>query len=222
MTAEAIAKALGGHGAGATSMARSLAEEKSIGSTLHASRLDFLCRADDRLGQMHLIDYARQHGIDLGVAYAFAGLCAVIPITDCGNGRFDFRDTDEDIESLVCEALGADGETCTDLVAWPLSDPGRVMTIFGRAVIIGEWASRSPFTYAFAPLTMHRNPLEWLKAGCDGAAIVDATKAGRALVDLPGQIAARDAQHGRELSALIDAVYPSNKIVVPIAKKVAA
>jgi hypothetical protein len=180
------------------------------------AQLDFLCRADDQLGRRHLIDYARKHGIDLDRAHDFAGLCAVLPVSDCGGGRFDFLDTDDDIDAFVCEVFGADGETCVDLVAWPVSNPGRVLTMFGRAVLIGEWMARSAFTYSFdRPLAMHRTPLEWLQAGCEGAAIVEATKAGRVLGDLPGPIAGRDLNHARELVALIDAAFPKNRVLVP-------
>jgi hypothetical protein len=185
-------------------------------ATILEAQFDFLCRADDRLGQMHLIHYARKHGIDLGCVYGFAGLCAVLPVTDCGNGRFDFRDTADDVEAFVCQALGLDGETCIDLIAWPTTNPRHIMTMFGRAVLVGEWAARSAFTYSFnRPLTLYRTPLEWLQADCNGAAIVDPAKAGRVMADLPGRIAARDAKHGRELSALIDAAFPKDRVLVP-------
>jgi hypothetical protein len=180
------------------------------------AQFDFLCRADDRLGQTQLVQYARKHEIDLGRAYTFAGLCAVLPVTDCGGGRFDFRDTTDDVEAFVCEAFGSDGETCLDLVAWPLGDPCHVLTMFGHAVLLGERQARSAYSYSFnRPLTLHRTPLEWLQSGCEGATIVDATKAGRVLVDLPGRVAARDAQHAREICAMIDTAFPRDRVLIP-------
>ena len=139
----------------------------------------------------------------------------MLPVLDCGKGRFDFVGHGEPVEAFVLEVLDFDGETHLDIAAWPLCDPGRVLTMFGRAPLIGMWAALNPATYYMGKaLVMHRTPLEWLMSGCSGAAVLVPRLAARQLIDLPGPLAARDHRHGLQLRKLMLSVVETDRIVL--------
>ena len=79
-------------------------------------------------------DYLRDHHLDIDVILVGAGASAVIPIIDCGNGRFDFGKPELDPLAFVCEVIAEDGETIEDLIAWPISESSHVMTISAALV----------------------------------------------------------------------------------------
>jgi hypothetical protein len=166
------------------------------------------------------LKYVRQHGIDVDRMSDFAGASALAPIVDCGGGRFDWPGFGQDeeqqhVDAFIVELFADDGETVLDIVAWPVDRPQHVMSMFGRAALAGEWEAFNPATfYMGKALVMHRTVLDWLKAGCRGAAIVDKRLAARALVDVPGPVAARDRHHAQELIAIIRSLIGPQKIVV--------
>ena len=118
----------------------------------------------------------------------------------------------------MLEAFGPDGQTVADLVAWPLAHPEHVMTMFGRCGLLGVWEALGPATYFMGgALNLYRTPLDWLREGCRGAAIVVPSIAAQQLVDAPGFIAAQDHRHGRELVQLLQAVIdPSRRSSCPL------
>jgi hypothetical protein len=184
---------------------------------LLSAQARFCALADRQAGFRASCEYFRMHRIDPQICADFAGIGAVVPIVDCGNCRFDFHDRHQDaFPAFVCEAIGADGETTNDLVAWPVDRPAHVLTMFGRCGLLGLWeamgAAGTVFDY---PLQIHRTPLDWLKAECRGAAIVGKRIAARQLLDLPGKILASDIPHGHELKAMTRAATPRIRIVVP-------
>lgn len=158
--------------------------------------------------------YTRRHGLDVSTFAGQIGNYGVLPIADCGNGRFDFDPSGE--LAFVCETVASDGETITDIAAWPADDPRRVMTMFGNCALVGEWEADNPATYFMGyPLVMHRTPLDWLKAGCRGAAVVTPHRAARFLLDVPGRIAAQDYQHGKEINSLLSGLFPADRVLIP-------
>lgn len=158
--------------------------------------------------------YVRRHGLELGRISGFAGATGILPIVDCGSARFDFEAPGELSAGFICEALAEDGETVIDLVAWPLDRPTTVLTMFGRAPLLGLWEAMNPATYfGGKPLQMHRTPLEWLQAGCRGAAVVRPSAAARLLFELDGAIAGKDERHRRQLVDLLRSVVDDRKIV---------
>ena len=79
-----------------------------------------------------------------------------MPIRDCGYGRFDFGTVGSDPLGLVVEAIGEDGETPDDLIAWPVNDPATVLSMHGRVGILGLWHAFNPATYLMGkPLAAH-------------------------------------------------------------------
>jgi hypothetical protein len=109
-----------------------------------------------------------------------------------------------------------DGETVIDLVAWPIANPTDFHTLCGAVPMLGLWQAFNAATYVFDyPLVMHRTPLDWLKAGCEGAAIVIPSLAARSFLDLPGRIGAADLAHQRELKSLLNDMIRAVEIVSP-------
>lgn len=163
-------------------------------------------------------DNFQEHNLDPLICADFAGMGAVVPIVDCGNGRFDFHEGHQDaFQAFVCEAIDADGESIIDLVAWHVDRPAQVLSMFGRVGLLGLWEAVSAAGSVFnSPLPVHRTPLDWLKAECRGAAVVDRRLAGPLLLNISAGIAACcDERHGRELKAMLDAATPRTRIVVP-------
>lgn len=166
--------------------------------------------------------YVRHHNLDIEQVAGFAGGHGIIDVVDCGAGRFDWTAPGDPFPAFVCEAYAEDGETTIDLVAWPISRPGTVLSMFGNAAWLGAWAAWNPASYCFGKaLTIHKTPLDWLKSGCTGAAVVNPRLAARELIDLPGPIAAQDKQHGRELLAMAQALVNRNRILVPTERRAA-
>ena len=180
---------------------------------LAAVRLDFHTRLDSASID-RFIAYVRQHGLDQS-AFGDVGAYGVLPIVDCGAGRFEFGDEDADL-GFVLEALDEDGESIIDLVGWPLDAPARVLSVLGRVGLLGAAQAANPSTFFMGGvLEMHETPLAWLKAGCRGAALVTPNVAARMLVDVPGPILAADREHARKLLALAETTVDRKKFVVP-------
>lgn len=178
------------------------------------ARYDFYDRAETT---REYIAYARLHGIDPLKVAGFAGATAILPVIDCGHGRFDWDGQGERFPAFVCEAYDWDGETTIDIVAWPLDRPRHVMSMFGTAPIMGLWEALNPSTfYMGKALTMHRSPLDWIKAGCTGAAIVKPKLAAYLFLDIFGPIAAQDRQHARELVAIARSIVDEKQFVIPV------
>ena len=181
-------------------------------SHIDAARAD-LCDRSEITGSA---DYIRANGIDSTAVEAHAGCLGVCQLEFFPAQRFDFEDGPGAVAGAVLEAFDHDGETVLDLVAWPLDAPEYVTTMFGRVGLLGGWHAFNPATYVFGkPLQIHRAPLDWLRAGCQGAVPVVEQIAARQLLDVPGRTASQDAEHGQELGALLSSAVDLTRIVVP-------
>ena len=159
--------------------------------------------------------YLRDNDITIARIVPYVGAFGLADIIVCGAGRFDFAD-DQGEPAWVMEGYGEDDETVADLVAWPVAEPRTILSMFGRIGLLGSWQAFGPEHYYFGgALPVHRTPHEWLKAGCNGAAVVTPHIAARQLIDLPGPVAARDRQHGRYLKALARSVVRDDLVLVP-------
>lgn len=185
-----------------------------IGVDLLLARRELLARAGGTMTASS--DYRLAHGLDWRLIAAHAGTLAVVQVEFLPQGRFEFADDGE--PAAVIEALDTDGETVLDLVAWPVAEPTRVTSLFGRAPLVGMYAAVNPATYFWdRPLQVHRTPLDWLKAGFDGCAVVEPRLAARVLNDdVPGRIAGQDAEHARELATLLRSVVNVDRVVAPV------
>lgn len=189
---------------------------------LRTARMQFHLRAEARIGSAEFLAYVRSNRLDTWTIGWHAGAIAILPIARHPNNRFEFDDNGD--LGFVCHAFAADGETVTDLVAWPLEHPECPLAMFGRCGLLGLWQANAPGTYFMGgSLLLHRTPLAWLQAGCDGAAIVDRYLAGRQLLETPGRIAVEDREYGREIAALLRAAADiDNKVIFPTTQRRAA
>jgi hypothetical protein len=170
--------------------------------------------------RLDTVDYLAEHGIDINAVAGFCGSPTILPITLLPNRRFDLPNhNDEIVAGCVIEARAADGESVIDLVAWPVADPADIRTLCGVAPMAGLWSALNPGTYTFNyPLVVYRSPLAWLKADCNGAAVVIPRLAAQTLLDITdmgGRIGAQDAAHAHELRMILHALVDQVKIVIP-------
>ena len=167
--------------------------------------------------------YVEEQNLDLDRITGFAGATGIIEVADCGGDRFDWAAAGHKFPAFVCEALSKDGETVEDLVAWPVDASRSVYSMFGTCAWLGAWAVWNPATYYMRkPLEVHRTPLDWLKAGCRGAAIVCPQLAAREMIDLPGPVAVQDGEHARVLLALMRGLSSRTQVLVPRETRVTA
>ena len=75
----------------------------------------------------------------------------------------------------------------------------------------------NPATYFFnMPLKVHRTPLDWLKARCDGCVVVVPSLGRWVLNEVPGRVAGQDIQHAQELAVLTQSIVDVRRFVAPI------
>lgn len=141
------------------------------------------------------------------------GIFTLAGIAVHGNDRFDFDPLG--IKAVVFEAIGEDGETPIDLVAWPIDFPWQVLTMFGRCGLIGAFYAFNPATYyAGSVMPIYRSPVELFRSGSGGAAIAVPQIAARQLIDLPGPVVAQDLRHGIELQRMLEKNF-KGRVTVP-------
>jgi hypothetical protein len=147
------------------------------------------------------------------------GLISFADIVDCGNHHLEFgRPGEEAIPGIVLEALGADGETVVDLVAWPVDRPEHVMTMFGSCGFLGTFAVTNPASYymGFA-LPLFRTPLEFLQVGCVGAVPIVLSIAAWTMFSMPeAKFEPRDTAHKQWLEVIRHSVMPRDQIKMPV------
>lgn len=181
---------------------------------LLSARAELNCRAEPTVDWL---DYVRNNAIDLATAARFASLLAVTHCIFYTHHRFDFADPAErEAEAAaIIEALGEDGETVVDLVAWPIAAPGRFASMFGNVSLLGVDRIANPATYfGDQHLQLFKSPLRWLQAGCTGAVIVDPHGARFVLRRALGPIAGEDLDHARAIQKLTH--FPPRRVLAPL------
>lgn len=168
-----------------------------------------------------LASYLAANGLRFTDFAPFVGTMALTRCRYFKGRRFDFDS--EGRNSIVIEVLADDGETIIDLCAWPVDVPDKHATACGVAKGLGGWHIANSATYFLdRPLRIWRSPLTWLRNGCQGAVILDESRAGLWLADALGPIAAEDVDHGRRLLSALAPWVPMQNIVVPDPRRVAA
>jgi hypothetical protein len=172
-----------------------------------------------RHGEPHIdwLDYVRNSAIDIPTVCRFAGLLAVTHCIFYDHRRFDFADPAErEAEAAaVIEAIGDDGSTVIDLVAWAVDEPGRFAGLFGDVSMLGTDRVDNPASYfAGQHLQIYQTPLRWLQAGCNGAVVIDPHGARTVLRRAGGPIAGEDIQHARALQRLSH--MPAARVLAPL------
>ncbi|WP_131113673.1 hypothetical protein [Lichenihabitans psoromatis] len=179
-----------------------------------------LARADFVQNARSSVGYCRASGIDWNATLPATGGIFIASIVAEPRRRFRFQA--DGTKAAVIEAIAADAESVTDIVAWPVDDPNCVLTMFGTSVL-GEAAAANPSTFFDnRPLRLFRSPLGWLQAGCDGAVILDLPRAARWLRDIDGRLAAEDTAHALQIEMALLATIKVGRILVPRRHRVAA
>ena len=181
---------------------------------LLAARAELVSRANPTLDWL---DYTRNAGLDIPTVCRFAGLIAVTRCVFFDHCRFDFADPAErEAEAAaVIEALGDDGETVIDLVAWAIDAPDRFASLFGDVSMLGDDRVDNPASYfGGAHLQLFKTPLRWLQASCNGAVVIDPHGARIVLRRAGGPIAGEDIQHARALQKLSH--MPAARVLAPL------
>lgn len=191
----------------------SLARDAVLGA-----RLEYAARAGLECGREWL-DYVRANNLDVAAIGGFVGGTAVLPIKQFSGDKFEFA-APGNTPAFVIVAYGECETDFLDFVAWPLSAPDTVLSMFGRIGLLGAWNAVNAATYSLGGyLEVHRTPLDWLRAGCRGSAIVNPRLAARQLFDLPGKCCGQDYRHSSELLALADGLLDRKKFLTPVDDK---
>lgn len=171
--------------------------------------------AADNFAQLR--DFIAHEALDLPLVETFAGSitlarCAFSPPPR----RFHFDAAGE--LAAVVEALEIEhGERwLVDHVAWPVDRPSEFATAAGRADLLGADQVGNPASfYGGRPLRVHRHPLSWLRASCQGVVPLEERRAGTRLAGALGNLLAEDLDHARELHRLMGRAFPTSRIRVP-------
>jgi len=161
--------------------------------------------------------YLTAENISLEIALAHAGIFAVCRCNFNGR-RFEFDG--DGVPAAVVEVLADDAATPIDLCAWPLDLPERFATALGEADLIGITNVTNPATFAGGrPLRVWRTPLAWLKAGCQGCAVLNPAGGRHWLPMAPGKLLAESLEHGRALRSMLGKDFDPNRLLVPAEKQ---
>ena len=156
--------------------------------------------------------YLEEAGVDLNAICDLANpiVCTNGSIDD---GSFTFDPLGEAF--LVTSVLGEDAETTVDFVGWSAREPEKFGSMYRTCGVLGIDQLLNPATYVDgAPCLIWRTPLNWLRAGCKGAVILDADMAKNPLRAAPGLLAAETLEHARQLVAA--GLLPKSRLVVPV------
>jgi hypothetical protein len=158
-----------------------------------------------------LYAYLRDEGVDINhVINLLDGMIAIVA------GTFT-RFTGPTEDAIALPVFEADGNPL-DVVVFSMADPRRFRTMLGLGAVLGLDQVMNPATYAGdMPCQLTRTPLGWLKAGIVGHAVVlDPDRARPLLKAAPGNMAAEDRRHVRDL--LRSGAVESNRLMVPVSE----
>lgn len=161
--------------------------------------------------------FLRTNDLDPRELEPFAGTIGVAPCRFTPPPR-RFRFDPDGADSAFFEVLEIeDGEiVVTDLVAFDVADPTIFGTLEGCGVLLGADQIENPSSYLGGrPLLVHRTPLSWLRAGCQGIVVLDERRAAARLAGALGNLLAEDLDHARELHRLMGRAFPTSRIRVP-------
>jgi hypothetical protein len=188
-----------------------------MSSAIYEARAELIDRATNTINEFS--NYRRAHNISWEAIETQCGAMSVLPVRFFPGARFDFCNEPDAHQALAMEVIDYDGETVLDLAAWPIRQPAKVATMFGRAPLVGMPNIGNAATYCFGkPLQLYRTPLAWLQAGGSGCAIVTPALAAHVLNEAPGKIAAQDEVHAKQLGRLLASIVDLTKIVAPAAQ----
>jgi hypothetical protein len=157
-----------------------------------------------------LYGFLRENGVDLNhVINLLAGAIALC--------SYSFSGPDGPKEDAVfLPVTDEDGCTPVDIAMFSMRDPSRFGTMLGLGALLGGGEVVNPATYwDDAPCRLLRTPLEWLREGIVGCAVIfDPLRAKPILDWAPGNLAVRDEAHANELVEM--GIVDPKRLVVPV------
>jgi hypothetical protein len=208
-------------------------------SQIHPSEQDFGRRilALHRVLQFHeqwqpcldLMHWLARSGVNIANVLNIVGPIAELAVKIQGQRfRFCNANTGDKILAVVHVAVGPDGETPIDLVAWQRQKPHRIVQAVGAIEALSVEQILNPASwFAGRPLFVHRTPLGWLRGGCQGIVILDPDGVRCRLQKLPVRsggydLAAESPEHGRELRRCLSPLPEGLRILVrnPVEQRV--
>jgi hypothetical protein len=192
----------------------------------HAHLAGLLAACDFNLISEPALDTARwlrAQGVDIAQALNIAGPVIEHDVAVFDKDAFDFAAPDDPhaARAVVHVVHGDDAETPVDLVAWERGRPDRVLRCLATGIALGACQIQNPASYfAGKPLQIHRTPLAWLRAGCQGIVVLSADGVLDRLDRLPPRpepyrLLAEDLDHGVELRRLLAPLRPRVRLFVP-------
>jgi hypothetical protein len=154
-----------------------------------------------------LYTFLRSNGVDLD---------HVINLLNGAIARCEWSIAGPTETCVFIPVMDEDGVTPLDVVMFSMREPSRFATMLGLGAVLGAGEVLNPATYwAGQPCRLLRTPLEWLREGIAGCAVVlDPVRAKPILDSAPGNLATMDVHHADHLVEM-DAVDPE-RLVVPL------
>jgi hypothetical protein len=184
-------------------------------------RLDFMRSESLRVGgwSPELRTYLRKHRINLEDCSAHAGYfnVALVKFWTGNDGDRAFTFDPEGQQAAIIEALLFDKDRepfVADLVAWPINHPLAFVTALGLNDGADVLGPQHMVRRAGVPLVLHRTPLAWLQAGCQGCVPLK-PGARHWLAKAGGPFVVEDVDHGLELRDLLEDRDRRHEILVP-------
>ncbi len=168
--------------------------------------------------------FLRANDLDPRELEPFAGTIGVAPCRFTPPPR-RFRFDPDGAPAAFFEVLGIeDGEMiAVDLVAFDAAHPTIFGTLEGCGVMLGADQIENPSSYLGGrPLLVHRTPLSWLLAGCQGIVVLDERRGGARLAGALGNLAGEDEEHARQIARITAGMFSPRRIVFPRASASAA
>jgi hypothetical protein len=176
--------------------------------------------------QIELSGWLEGQGVDVSNAWNVAGPILEHDVIVFTHRMFDFAEPGrpDSVRAVVHVAYDDDAETPIDLVAWTREKPHEVFRCLGSACAIGiDRLFNTASYFAGRPLRVHRTPLAWLAAGCDGIVPLDYSairnRISWSLRDFDEyRLAAESLAHGRALREALAPLPARVRILVPRAE----
>jgi hypothetical protein len=157
-----------------------------------------------------LYSFLRDNGVGLNhVVNLLHGAIAIC--------RHSFSGPDGPKEDCIfLPVMDEDEVTPLDAVMFSMREPSRFKTMLGLGGVLGAGEVLNPATYwGSEPCRLLRTPLEWLREGIAGCAVILDPSLAKPILDWAlGNVAAQDEEHADEL--VVMGVVDPERLVVPL------
>jgi hypothetical protein len=160
-----------------------------------------------------LYGYLRDNGVDIDHIINLTEGAIALCEWSMGSGPKE--------DCIFLPIMEDDGVTPLDVVMFSMREPSRFGTMLGLGAVLGAGELMNPATYwGGEPCRLLRTPLDWLREGIAGCAVVlDPLRAKPILDWTPGNLAAMDDHHADKLVDL--RVVDPKRLLVPVRRAAA-